>query len=35
MPVEIPDGWLLDAARAGITLCRCSYRGLEPYISGR
>jgi hypothetical protein len=30
MPVEIPDSWLLDSARAGITLCRCSYRGLEP-----
>lgn len=30
MPVKIPDEWLLDAARAGITLCRCSYRGLEP-----
>ncbi len=30
MPVEIPDGWLLDAARAGITLSRCSCRGLEP-----
>ena len=30
MPVDIPDGWLLDAARAGITLSRCSYRGLEP-----
>ena len=30
MPVEIPDPWLLDAARAGITLSRCSYRGLEP-----
>jgi hypothetical protein len=30
MAVEIPDQWLLDAARAGITLCRCSYRGLEP-----
>lgn len=30
MPVEIPDPWLLDAARAGITLCRCSYRGLKP-----
>lgn len=30
MPVEIPDQWLLDAARAGITLSRCSYRGLEP-----
>ncbi len=30
MPVEIPDRWLLDAARAGIMLSRCSYRGLEP-----
>jgi len=30
MKVEIPDDWLLDAARAGITLCRCSYHGLEP-----
>ena len=30
MPVEIPDPWLLDAARAGIVLSRCSYRGLEP-----
>lgn len=30
MEVEIPDEWLLDAARAGIVLCRCSYRGLEP-----
>jgi hypothetical protein len=30
MPVEIPDPWLLDAARAGITLSRCSYRELEP-----
>ena len=30
MQVSIPDPWLLDAARAGITLCRCSYRGLEP-----
>jgi hypothetical protein len=30
MPVEIPDSWLLDSARAGITLSRCSYRGLEP-----
>jgi hypothetical protein len=30
MTVEIPDPWLLDAARAGITLSRCSYRGLEP-----
>ncbi len=30
MPVSIPDEWLLDSARAGITLARCSYRGLEP-----
>ena len=30
MQVDIPDPWLLDAARAGITLSRCSYRGLEP-----
>lgn len=30
MPVEIPDPWLLDAARAGITLARASYRGLRP-----
>ncbi len=30
MKVEIPDDWLLDAARAGIVLSRCSYRGLEP-----
>jgi hypothetical protein len=30
MPVTIPDEWLLNAARAGITLSRCSYRGLEP-----
>jgi hypothetical protein len=30
MQVKIPDEWLLNAARAGITLCRCSYRGLEP-----
>lgn len=30
MPVEIPDEWLLNAARAGITLSRCSCRGLEP-----
>ena len=30
MPVDIPDPWLLDAARAGITLSRCSYHGLEP-----
>jgi hypothetical protein len=28
--VQIPDPWLLDAARAGITLSRCSYRGVEP-----
>ena len=30
MPVEIPDPWLLDAARAGITLSRVSYHGLKP-----
>jgi hypothetical protein len=30
MDVSIPDRWLLDAARAGIVLSRCSYRGLEP-----
>lgn len=30
MTVEIPDEWLLDAARAGIVLSRCSYRGLNP-----
>lgn len=30
MRVEIPDPWLLDAARAGLTLARCSYRGLHP-----
>lgn len=30
MPVKIPDEWLLNAARAGITLSRCSYRGLDP-----
>lgn len=30
MRVEIPDEWLLNAARAGIMLARCSYRGLEP-----
>ncbi|MGH9433047.1 MAG: hypothetical protein ACRD3T_16055 [Terriglobia bacterium] len=30
MKVEIPDDWLLDAARAGIVLSRCSYRGLNP-----
>ena len=30
MPVTIPDEWLLNAARAGITLSRCSYRELEP-----
>ncbi len=28
--VSIPDEWLLNAARAGIVLSRCSYRGLEP-----
>jgi len=30
MEVEIPDPWLLQSAKAGIVLCRCSYRGLEP-----
>lgn len=30
MKVEIPDEWLLDAARAGIVLSRCSYHGREP-----
>ncbi len=30
MPVSIPDEWLLESARAGIMLSRCSYRGLEP-----
>lgn len=30
MTVDIPDQWLLDAARAGIVLSRCSYRGLNP-----
>ncbi|MGH9535439.1 MAG: twin-arginine translocation signal domain-containing protein [Terriglobales bacterium] len=30
MQADIPDPWLADAARAGITLARCSYRGLEP-----
>ena len=30
MDVSIPDEWLLNAARAGIVLSRCSYRGLEP-----
>ncbi|MBV9267924.1 MAG: hypothetical protein JO061_17280 [Acidobacteriaceae bacterium] len=28
--IEVPDPWLLEAARAGIMLARCSYRGLEP-----
>jgi hypothetical protein len=30
MLVEIPDEWLLDAARAGIAIARTSYRGLDP-----
>ena len=30
MKVEIPDPWLLQAAKAGIVQSRCSYRGLEP-----
>ena len=30
MTLEIPDEWLLNAAKAGIVASRCSYRGLEP-----
>jgi hypothetical protein len=30
MQVEIPDEWLLQAARGGIALSRSSYRGLHP-----
>lgn len=30
MQVEIPDEWLLQAARGGIALARSSYRGLRP-----
>ncbi|MGH9586720.1 MAG: hypothetical protein ACRD3F_07180 [Acidobacteriaceae bacterium] len=30
MPVKVPDEWLCNSARAGITVSRCSYRGLEP-----
>jgi hypothetical protein len=30
MQVEIPDEWIMHAARAGIVLSRCSYRGLNP-----
>jgi len=30
MQADVPDEWLNDAARAGIVLSRCSYRGLEP-----
>ncbi len=30
MPVSIPDEWLLESARAGVMLSRCSYRGLQP-----
>ncbi len=30
MQADIPDPWLADAARAGIVMTRCSYRGLEP-----
>jgi hypothetical protein len=30
MKVEIPDEWLLNAARGGLALSRASYRGLEP-----
>lgn len=28
--VEVPDEWLVNAAKTGIVLSRCSYRGLEP-----
>ncbi len=30
MQVDIPDSWLREAAQAGLTLARCSYRGVEP-----
>jgi hypothetical protein len=30
LQVDIPDQWLLNAARAGLTLARCSYTGLDP-----
>ena len=30
MQVDIPDPWLLQAAKAGIVASRCSYRGLDP-----
>jgi len=30
MQVEIPDEWLLDAARASIALSRCAYHGVQP-----
>lgn len=30
MPVHIPDENLLDSARCGLMLTRCSYRGLRP-----
>ncbi len=30
MQVDIPDTWLLNAARAGITLSRASYQGFKP-----
>jgi hypothetical protein len=30
MQVDVPDSWLLQAAKAGIVASRCSYRGLEP-----
>ena len=30
MQIDIPDQWLLQAAKAGIVASRCSYRGLEP-----
>jgi hypothetical protein len=30
LQIDIPDEWLRNAAQAGLTLTRCSYRGLEP-----
>jgi len=30
MQADIPDPWLLQAAKSGIVVSRCSYRGLEP-----
>lgn len=28
--IDIPDQWLLQAAKAGLVISRCSYHGLEP-----